>query len=54
VRLARAAATTALLLAAGCGTGHRAGTALPDLRPEVRLTAAPRAGSETNYRVDLS
>ncbi len=37
----------------GCGSDP-GGTALPNLRPEVRLTAAPRPLSETFYQVDLS
>ncbi len=46
------AAVVALLLP-GCGSDP-GGTALPNLRPEVRLTAAPRPLSETNYQVALS
>ena len=42
-----------VVAAPGCGSDP-GGTALPNLRPEVRLTAAPRPLSETNYQVDLS
>lgn len=52
--VALAACTLVGLALAGCGGRAPASIAIPNQRPELQLTAAPRAGSTTAFVVQLS